>query len=566
MKQSATIVATVAGLAAGGWAVSAGCGKGSSYGEPRFEDVPPETSGLAFFHELPGGTLDNLMKSAMGGVALIDFDADGKVDVFCVNGGWDDLLAGKDALKPAQPAGCRLFRNLGGMRFEDVTQKAGISYAGFALGACVGDVDGDGRPDLFVSAYGAPALLRNRGDGTFEDVAAKSGIPPGFYAGAAFLDYDRDGVHDLFVGQYVDPFEGPDVDLALTRPGFFPPPGAYKPQPARLFHGRGDGTFEDVTQKAGVATPGKAMGVLATDIDSDGWMDVFVANDAMPAFLWRNQGDGTFADAAGRLNVAVGGDGEPRAGMGVTAADLNGDGRLDYLVPDTTRGVVHVARARDFVDRANDWGLGLATRQYIGWADVTFDAENDGRPDVFKVQGSVRRLDEPHWSYVVRNRGPHESGGMEFVSEVPELADGTTHEQAEPLAAPLGQVRMTGRSGVAADFDDDGREDLLAVGLMAPARLMRNVTTPVGHWVRLRLEGKTNKLALGARVLARAKGRVLLQEVSGSTGYISAPDLRLRFGLGDATELEDVVVRWPGGKEEHVGSLAADKDHVIREK
>jgi hypothetical protein len=550
-------LAAAATLAAA--ALVASCGRGVEAGSFRFEAVPAEKSGLAFVHEIPGGVLDDIVKSAMGGVALIDYDGDGRVDVFLTYGARYDPAADGPP-KPLGTPTCRLFRNLGGMKFEDVTEKAGVAFKGMALGACVGDFDGDGRPDIFVSACGRPALYRNKGDGTFEDVAEKAGLEPGLYAGATFLDYDRDGVLDLFASQYVDLA---DVDASLNHPGDFAPPSAYQPKPARLWHGRGDGTFEDVTYKAGVGTGGKGMGVLATDVDGDGWIDVVVANDTMPNFVWRNQGDGTFADAAARLGMAFGGDGEPRASMGVTAADLDGDGRLDYLIPDTRGGAVYVASGAYFTDRAVDWGFKAMTFGFIGWTDVAFDAENDGRLDVWKVHGDLRRAAKAdgQWTKLVSNRGPTgPKGAMHFEYDpATEWGDGDPAQGAE--------VELTGRGAVAADFDDDGREDLLVVDLAGAARLFRNVTEKPGHWVRLRLVGKgQNTMALGARLTARAGDLKVVREVSGSTGYISAPDVRLHVGLGSATSLDDVVVRWPDGKEQCFGSLAADRDHVITEK
>jgi hypothetical protein len=513
-------------------------------GSFRFAEVPPE-SGFDFREELQGGILDCLTKSAMGGVALIDYDGDGRVDVYCTNGGWEDRLADQ-SVKPDKPARSRLYRNLGGMKFEDVTDKAGVGFAGAAFGACVGDFDGDGTADLFVPAYGMPALYRNKGDGTFEDVALRAGITPGFYAGATFLDYDRDGVLDLFASQYVD---ASDVDAALNNAGDFAPPGAYKPQPARLWRGRGDGTFEETTHLARVSTAGKGMGVLATDIDVDGWPDLFVGNDGMPNYVWRNRGDGTFADAAVRLGLAYGSDGGARASMGVTAADMDGDGRLDYLVPDTDGGCVYVAKDRYFTDRAPDWAFSKMTFGFIGWADVAFDAENDGLLDVWKVHGDLRTL-HGQSSKIVSNR------------VAPKFEYNPPPADVESCA----EASVAGRSGVAADFDDDGREDLLVLALMTRARIFRNVTEAPGNWVRVRLAGKKpNTMAIGARLTATCGGRPVVREISSSTGYISAPDVRQHIGLGTERSLEDVVVRWPSGEEQRVGTLEGGGDRVITE-
>lgn len=511
----------------------------------RFEAVT-DASGLRFRHELPGGALDSLAKSAMGGLAVLDYDGDGRLDVYCVNGGWHDRYGG--ATRPAKPAPNRLFRNLGGFRFEDVTDAAGVGDTGFGLGAAVGDADGDGRPDLFVSNYGRCVLYRNRGDGTFEDATDRAGIAPAFAAGAAFLDFDRDGDLDLFVGQYVDPdaFDGRMAQHSAM--GGILGPAAYAAQPSRLYRNRGDGTFDDVTQAAGVGRPGRAMGVSATDLDGDGWQDLVVANDAMENFVWRNRGDGTFAEVAAVKGLAFGREGDERASMGVTVADLDGDARLDVLMPDTRGGTVYVAHETWFTDRAGDHGFAGMTLGLTGWTYAAFDVENDGRTDLYLTHGDLRSL-APQPSFVVRNRG-----GGRFVRME------RSHKGADAVA----EVEAAARGAVAADLDDDGREDLLVLVLDGRLRVLRNVTERGGNWVRLRLVGRNpNALAIGAVVRGRVGGREIVREVTGSSGYLSCGDLRVHVGLGDATSLDDVVVRWPDGAEQRAGSFGASRTHVV---
>jgi hypothetical protein len=508
-------------------------------------------SGLRFRHELPGGKLDNLAKAAMGGVAVTDLDGDGRPDVFCVNGGWHDRIAG--GARPAKTPHHRLFRNLGGMRFEDVTEKAGVGFDGFGVGVCVGDSDGDGRADLFVTQYGRCLLLRNRGDGSFEEVSERAGIAP--YdksrgaAGAAFLDYDRDGDLDLFVGTYVDLDDVEMEQMAHQAMGdMFPGPTAYKPQASRLYRNRGDGTFEDVTVPAGVGKPGRAMGVAAADVDGDGWTDVVVANDAMANFVWRNDGDGTFTDVGPTSGLAYGRDGEDRASMGVTLADADGDGRRDVFMPDTRGGAAYLARETWFTERSAEWALSGLSLGITGWANAALDADLDGQTDLYLVHGDLRTL-TPQPCFLVRNFG---EGHFERVE--PGVGG------PERVAAFEG----AGRSAVASDLDDDGREDLVVSVLGGPMRVYRNVTEGAGNWVRVRLRGRApNALAIGAVVRGRAGGRALVRAVESSTSYLSAPDLRLHFGLGDADSLEDAVVVWPDGAEQPVGSLRAGRKHVI---
>jgi len=525
------------------------CLLGACGGDPvppvvLFEAVAP-SSGFRFRHELPGGRMDNLPKAAMGGLAVIDADGDGRLDLYFVNGGWHESLGG--APRPERPAPNRLLRNLGDLNFADVTEGSGADDTGFGMGACVGDFDNDGAADLFVCNYGGSRLLRGLGDGTFEDVTERSGITPGSHTGAAFLDYDRDGLLDLFVAQYVD-IDVPAVGgMAHGMPmAGVSPPAAFAPQPAFLYHNRGDGTFEDVTRAAGVGRPGKAMGVLATDIDVDGWIDIVVANDAFANFVWRNRGDGTFEDVAPALGMAYGLDAGERGSMGVDAGDIDGDGRLDYLLPDTVGGCVFVAKKTWFTDRAKDLGFSAMVRPSIGWADVVFDADLDGDMDVYKTHGAFVEL-KSQTSFLLLNEG--EAG-------------------FDRLPAGAGaDWEACARGGVAVDLDDDGLQEIVAVALEGDALLLANRTRDAGNWVRLRLQGTTsNRMALGARVTGRVDGRVVVREISGSTGYISAGDPRALFGLGDADELTDVSVRWPNGAVEEVGTIEAGHDALIVER
>lgn len=523
-------------------AILAGCNGSSDPATIRLVRVS-EPAGFRFRHELPGGRLDNLPKAAMGGIAVLDFDGDGLLDVYCLNGGWHDSLA--NAERPEQVPTNRLFRNLGNLRFEDVTQAAGVGDTGFAMGACIGDYDNDGHVDLFVCNYGRSVLYRNTGSGSFEDVTDTAGIPEGFHVGAAFLDYDRDGHLDLFVSQYVDP-DKLMVSMAAHAQAGVLPPQAYRPQPDFLLRGKGDGTFEDVSKAAGVEVPGRGMSVLATDIDVDGFVDVLVANDGQANFAYMNQGDGTFHEKAALLGVALGLDGSERASMGITAADLNGDGWLDYLIPDTRGGTVYAGRGKgSFSERAGDWALAGPVERLVGWTDVAIDADNDGRLDVYKSHGHLNVL-EAQPSQLFVNRGE-----MGF---------------ARAVADSAGEVRAVARGAVAADLDNDGLEDIVLQELDGLAVVLQNRTTGAGHWVRFRLVGtRSNRMALGARVVVRVGERTFVREVSGSTGYVSAGETRVHVGLGGADAVDSVEVRWPSGAVQRFGAFDGDQEHVLTE-
>lgn len=499
-------------------------------------------SGFRFRHELPGRRLDSLAKAAMGGFALIDHDGDGDADIYMVNGGWHPEY-GRSA-EPPEIAKNRLFRNDGDFRFTDVTETAGVGDTGFGMGAVAADYDGDGDQDLFVCNFGGSVLYRNEGGGRFTDVTEQAGIPSGFHMAATFLDYDRDGILDLFVAQYIDPdgvAQGMRVHTDSRR---VLPPGAYRPQPDLLLRGTEDGRFEDVTSKAGLDRPGRGMSVVATDFDDDGWIDLLVANDGMENFAWRNRGDGTFTDAAAAIGLAFGLNGRGRASMGITAADLDGDGGIDYLVPDSQGGMAYAKRDDFFRDRSESWGLSQHALGSIGWADVALDADLDGRVDVYKTHGGFNDLLEQ------RSRLLMNLGAGKF-----QAASGGT-----------GMVDAVARGGVSADFDLDGRPDLLLLALEGEARLLRNRSTGVGNWVRLRLVGAgRNTYALGARVEVTAGGRVHVQELSASTGYASGGEQTLHFGLGAEDGIETVRVRWPSGAESTFGPFDAGETHELRE-
>lgn len=488
-----------------------------------------------------------LIETTGSGVALIDADGDGWLDVFVVNG---TTLEG---FPPGGEPTARLYRNQGDGTFEDVTERVGLRQSGWGQAACVGDYDADGRDDLLVTYWGQNRLFRNRPDGTFEDVTAATGLatPRRWSSGCAFLDYDRDGHLDLFVANYIDidldatplPESGlcryKGLPVACGPPGL---PGATN----LLYRNRGDGRFEDVSERAGITQSQGTygLGVSTLDFDADGWTDVYVANDSQPSSLYRNNGDGTFTDIGIEAGCAFSHDGRSQAGMGVAIADFDRNGTLDIfrtnfagdtstLYANTGEGVCE--------DRTFASGIGVNTR-WLGWGVGVVDLERDGWPDLFLVNGHVYPEVETLASeagyaqpkVVYRNRG---NGTFEDV----------TARLGPSLTTPAAS-----RGAAFGDIDNDGDVDVVVNNVHAPPDLFR-LDTPrgAGHWLSVALVGTlSHRNAIGARVTVVAGGRSLVDEVRGGGSYYAQNDFRLHYGLGRAARVERVSVRWPSGTEE----------------
>jgi tetratricopeptide (TPR) repeat protein len=502
-----------------------------------------------------------LPESLSGGVGLVDYDGDGWLDDYCVQGG--SLTAAPGAGATAAPApGDRLFRNQGDGTFRDVTRQSGIDRLtwgrGYGQGISVGDFDNDGHPDLFITRLFRYDLFRNRGDGTFEDVTERQGLagPRENPTSSAFADLDNDGDLDLYVCHYVrsDP-DHPVICKHENGECFYCDPAKYERSVDHVF--RNDrGRFVEVTEAAGFTDPdGHGLGVVAADIDDDNRIDLFVANDGTANYLFRNRGGFRFEDEALMAGVSGGAQGGYQAGMGVAAADLDGDGRLDLLVTNlylegTT--LYHNLGQGMFADLSAPSGILQSTRYLLGFGIGVIDATNDGRPDVVITNGNMNDF-RPMYPYAMPTRLYEGRPGGRLV----DVSD---------RAGPPWAVPRLGRGLATGDLDNDGRPDLLVMGQNEPLAYFHNRTDHPGHFVTFRLEGtRSNRDGVGARVvITTAEGRQVAQRLGGGS-YLSACDGRLHFGLGASTSIQSVEVRWPSGRLDRWTHLVADTGYLLRE-
>jgi hypothetical protein len=535
--------------------------RGAAPAPIRFRDVT-DRSGITFVH-CSGNSPEKEFPTCLGsGVALLDYDRDGWLDIYFAT----TRNLPFDA--PDRSPGNRLYRNRHDGTFEDVTRRAGVGFRGFCHGVTVGDVDNDGWPDLFLANWGPNVLYRNNGDGTFRDVSAASGLAgpaSGWSCGAAFLDYDNDGRLDLYVSHYghwsLDaprPFCGDKARNLRT----ICTPTVIEPARHVLYRNRGDGTFEDVTVRAGVARrDGRGMGVIAADLDCDGRIDLYVANDKCPNFLFRNRGDGTFEDVTETSGAAGNEAGEYQGSMGVDAQDLDGDGLPEMIVTNFRGDGAALYRnfgGGNFLEAGGPTGLLRDTKPYVGWGVALEDFDNDGRPDVFLVNGHVddnlelfeQDIPQAEPAQVWWNRGT--SGTRIALASV-----------ANP--GPFFAVPHVARGAAFGDLDNDGDLDVVISRLdKLPAVLLNE--SPPRSWIRLELVGRrSNRSAIGAAVEVHAGGRVFHSQVKGGGSYLSANDPRVLIGLGDAERVESVEVRWPSGARSTLAGPSPRRTHALHE-
>jgi hypothetical protein len=526
-----------------------------------FEEVPATESKITFRH-VNGRSPDYYLPETTGaGCAFLDFDNDGWMDIYLVNSGKCDFF------DPAPPLRNALYRNNRDGSFTDVTEKAGVASGGYGMGTAVGALDGDGFPDLDVTQYGRSILYHNNGDGTFTDVTEKAGLAaPGWASSAVWFDYDNDGKLDLFVCRFVDFDKSKNKFCGDERKGerYYCIPRVYPPAKNWLFHNNGDGTFTDVTQESGIGKAlGKAWGVVATDVNNDGWMDLFVANDTVANFLFVNKHNGKFEEMGLGAGVAYSQDGRERSGMGVDSADFDQDGWQGLFVTNVDQEMYSIYRNNHdltFDDVAGSTGLGRLTRLMSGWGVKFFDYDNDGNVDLFIANGHPDDKIEAHSSHVMykeplllfHNNG---RGGLENVSG---------------SAGPAFSQTFAARGLAIGDFNNDGAVDVLvAVNGGAPV-LLKNVAAAGNHWLGVRLVGKkANPDAIGAKITWQAGDLKRSRLKIGGGSYLSSHDPREVLGIATATEIDELEIHWPAPSKhvEKLTKLAANRYiHVVEGK
>jgi enediyne biosynthesis protein E4 len=517
---------------------------------PTYEDVTDKAN-LKFVNSFGEQKLSSVLESAGQGCAWFDYNNDGLMDLYVLSGRYLDGVTdhskadGKDATN-------HLYRNNGDGTFTDVTKEAGVAGKGFAMGVTVGDYDNDGYEDIYVTNWNSSILYHNNGDGTFTDVTEKAGVQNNRWGiGAAFVDYDRDGKLDLFVGNYLK-FD-PHVKKLYYTAEAFAGPLDYEGDSNRLFHNNGDGTFTDVSERAGIANPpGRAMGVTVGDFDNDGWPDIYVANDQMESYLYRNNHDGTFTNVAIEQNVAYGTNGDTPSAMGPIFADYDNHNALDLFVSDMRyhRLFRNSPKEGFFVDTTAEAGIARVAGQYVGWGDGMFDFDNDGWKDLFIVNGGLHWL-IPMEDSLLRNNG---NGTFTDVSDE---------------AGSYFRTKKVGRGACFADYDNDGYIDAFIVVLGGKGILL-HANPPAGstrnHWLTLKMTGtKSNRDGFGARIEAVAGDLHQMVENVPQSGYLSQNDPRPHFGLGSHTEVDRLTIRWPSGTLQTLEHVKADQILAVTE-
>jgi enediyne biosynthesis protein E4 len=525
---------------------------------PAFEEIPSRASGITWTHVSGRSPMAHLPETVGAGCAFFDYDNDGWMDIYLVNSGPCDFYA------PSRPLRNALYHNNRDGTFTDVTLRAAVGGNAYGMGVAVGDYDGDGFPDLYVTQYAQSILYHNNGDGTFTDVTAKAGVAaPGWATSAVWFDYDNDGKLDLFVCRFVDyskaklKFCG---DL-VTGERHYCIPSIYDPMPCWLFHNNGDGTFRDVSKESGISRSlAKAWGVVAADLNNDGRMDLYVTNDTVPNFLFANRGKGKFEEVGMFAGVGLNSFGKPRSGMGVDAADFDQDGLIDLFeanVDHEMYSLYHNDKDEVFSDVSNPNGIGTATQLMSGWGLKFLDYDNDGDIDLLLGNG--------HPDDTIEKR----MDGVKFRE--PTLLfrnSGSRFENVSQRSGDVFSMPLAARGLALGDFDNDGSVDVLISQNNGPPVLLRNLAGRSNHWLGVRLVGtKSNIDAIGAKITYQSGQSQRHKFTVGGGSYLSAHDPRVVLGLGSRTRIDWLEVQWPepSGRKERLTDLPIDRYITIVE-
>lgn len=512
-----------------------------------FQEIGKEI-GLNFVHSIGDKELSNIVESSGAGAAFLDYDQDGFIDLYVCNGTYIKGLS-SDEEKPKEITTNHLYRNRGDGTFEDVTKKAGVGGPWYSMGVTVGDFNNDGYPDMFVSNYGLSVLYRNNGNGTFTDVTKKAGVggkEKDFSVGAAWLDYDNDGFLDLYVGKYLN-FD-PNYKYYYAPDGF-PSPLAYDAQPDVLYHNNGNGTFTDVTEAMGIKdVDGRAMGVSAADYDDDGFVDVFVANDHSPKYLWHNDAGKGFTNRGVMSGTAFSQAGESTVSMSVDFADYNDDGLLDAFVSDDKYCSLYQNIGNGiFKDVSYPSGIAIPAGQFVGWSSSFIDYDNDGDADIYKVNGALKHL----------------------YGQEDQLFENIGDGKFKDVSTESGKyflVKLVGRGSCFGDYDNDGDIDGYIVNLNDRGAFLRNNKGNQNNWITMKLVGtKSNRDGIGARIKVVSGGKTQTGQKVSTTGYLSQNDPRVHFGIGKNTVIERIEIKWPSGITQVLDNVKANQILTVTE-
>jgi hypothetical protein len=511
---------------------------------PAFTDVTKE-AGINFKHSYGDFDLNNIVEGTGAGAMFFDYDGDGLLDIYFLNGCWLKTVNDNRGRSLRGKLTNCLYRNNGDGTFTDVTQKAGVGDTGYGTGCSSADFDKDGDLDLYVLNYGPNVFYRNNGDGTFTDISQASGLANSNWSlSAPWFDYDKDGDLDVYVVNYLE-YDSGKFRSFYAAAGY-PGPLSYSGQPDALYRNNGDGTFTDVTKQAGVFQPnGRGMSATVADLNNDGFLDIYIPNDAMENYFFRNTGKGTFENIGLEMGMAFGEGGQGVSSMGPAIGDVDRDGWLDIYIPDMGYGCLLMNRKDYFEDRTTPTSLALVCGQYTGWGGILFDYDCDGHLDVFVANGNA------HHEYTEEDVLMRNDGNGNFV----DVAD---------KSGPYFREKHVGRGATYGDYDNDGDLDLLIVNLNDTPKLLRNDGGNRNNWLAIepKLSGGTSD-AIGARVIVTAGSLTQIKDMIPVTGYLSQADPRCHFGLGKAPKADLVEIRWPDDQTTKLTDVKANQFLIV---